>query len=106
MRFFLGFDGVPVVLPLLSRPDSTEPWRAIRESCRQLHKLSACVVGHEGRQHRDQEALWDFPHNHIQVHITCTLMYPFPSNTDLKKKWHSGVHVRSACVRMTLEATF
>lgn len=61
MRFFLGFDGVPVELPLLLRPASTEPWRTIRGSCRLPHKLSACVVGHGGRQHRDFEALWDFP---------------------------------------------
>lgn len=61
MRFFLGFDGVPVALPVLQRPASTEPWRAIRGSCRRPHKLSACVVGRGGRQHRDQEALWDFP---------------------------------------------
>lgn len=77
MRFFLGFDGVPVVLPLLQRPASAEPWRAIRGSCPWPHKLSAYDTGCGGRQLRKPRGLVGLSHNHIQIHVICTLMYPF-----------------------------
>lgn len=106
MRFFLGFDGVPVALPLLQRPASIEPWRAIRGSCRRPHKQPMWRVA-ETDSVETKRPCGTF-HNHIQIHIICTLMYPFAFTHRLtaEKKLAQWVYVCRARVTMTLETTF